>query len=80
MPKLDSNLKDYFTVKGTKIKIKNIQYSAISIALVFLILKKYFLQDEHGHWQRRAREGRGPLMCFSTSTRIVKTFQLSPTM
>jgi len=38
MPKLDSDLKDYFILEeeGTKVKIKNIQYSAIGIALVFL--------------------------------------------
>jgi len=36
IPKIDSDLKDYFTIEGTKVKIKAIQYSAISIALVFL--------------------------------------------
>jgi len=38
MPKLDPDLKDYFTreEEETKVKIKNIRYSAISIALVFL--------------------------------------------
>jgi len=39
IPKLVSDLKDYFTFtieeEGTKVKIKNIQYSAISIALTF---------------------------------------------
>jgi len=37
MPKLDYDLKYYFTIEeGTKVKIKNIQYSAIGTALVFL--------------------------------------------
>jgi len=43
MSKLDSYLKDYFTAeegtieeKETKVKLKNMQYSAIGIALIFL--------------------------------------------
>jgi len=52
-------LKDYFTTEeGTKVKI--------SIELVFCIKRGsvYELSMHIG------REGRGPLMCFSTSTRM----------
>jgi len=34
---LDPDLKDYFTIeKGTKVKIKSLQYSAVGIALFVL--------------------------------------------
>jgi len=49
MLKLDSDLKEYFTIEeetieGTKVKIKNIlvQYSAIVIALIFCINTVFF--------------------------------------
>jgi len=47
MSKLDFDLKGYFTIEeeGAKVKIKNIQYSAIRIALVFYI-KEVFLPPE----------------------------------
>jgi len=65
MPKLDSDLKDYFAIEEeTKVKIKNVQYPAISIALGFFVIKRYFLRAEYGHWQKGARESCGPLMCF----------------
>jgi len=72
MPKLDFDWKDYFTIEeyGTKVKIKIIQYSSIGIALSFFVLKRYFLRAEHGRRQKGAREGCGPLVCFSTSTHI----------
>jgi len=44
MPKLDSNLKDYFTIEETKVKIKNIQYSATGTALVFCIKEVFFYE------------------------------------
>jgi len=53
---------------------------AIGIALVFCI-KEIFLRAEHGLQQKGERKGCGPLMCFSTSTRITKTTQLiTPTI
>jgi len=62
---LDSDWKDYLIIEGTKVKIKNMQYSAIGIALVFFfVLKKYFLRAEHGRRLSGAREERGPLMWF----------------
>jgi len=76
-------LKDYFTIEKevTKVNIKAIQYSAIGIALVFCINKIFFLPPEYERRQKGAMEGRGQLMWFSTSTRIVKTIQLfSPTI
>jgi len=44
------------------------------------VLKRYFLQAKQGYWKRGAREGRGSLMCVSTSVRIVKSIQLSQTI
>jgi len=40
---LDSDLKVYLIIEeGTKVKIKNIQYSAIGIAIVFCIKEVLF--------------------------------------
>jgi len=47
MPKLNSDLKDYFTIEE-KVKIKNIQYLVISIALLFVLLKRYFYELSKG--------------------------------
>jgi len=53
MPKLNSDLLDYFTIQeGTKVKIKNIQYSAIGLHRLFVLKKRYFLHAEHGRLQR----------------------------
>jgi len=52
-----------------------------SVLHSFLSIKEVFLRAEHGRRQKEARKGRGLLMCVSTSTRIVKTSQLtSPTI
>jgi len=46
MLKLDSDLKDYFTIEERiKVKIKNKQYSAIVLHL-FFVLKIIFLRTE----------------------------------
>jgi len=52
--KLASDLKDYFTIEEeTKVKIKNIQYSAIGIALIFCIEEVFFTS-----WAWALAEGR----------------------
>jgi len=62
--------------KGTKVKT---QLSVLHSS--FCIKEVFFLRAKNGRRQRETKEGRGPLInVFSTSTRIVKTIQISPTV
>jgi len=81
MPKLHSDLKDYFTVeKGTNVKIKNIQYQLLHS---FFVLNGIFYEPTPSMGISRGGQWiftHDTANVFLTSTRIVKTIQLSLTI
>jgi len=54
MLKLDSDLKVFTVEEGTKVKFKNIQHSAICIALLYCIIEIFY---ELGTGVGRGRQG-----------------------